>query len=117
MRMAKNVLKALLSKPATLMYPKNPAKKTKVTRGRLENDIARCIFCGMCQRTCPAVALSVDRQSRTWEVDRYRCVVCSACVQVCPVKCLRMENDYTKPSSDKQMKERLHSEPPQKPAT
>lgn len=103
LHMAKNTIRNLLNRPATLMYPQKPAKKSKITRGRLENDIERCIFCGMCQRKCPATAIVVDRPACTWEVDRYRCVVCNCCVEVCPAKCLRMETDYTKPSTDKKL--------------
>ncbi|MFH0861843.1 MAG: 4Fe-4S dicluster domain-containing protein [Candidatus Altiarchaeota archaeon] len=116
MQMAKNTIKALFSRPSTLMYPKKPAKKKDITRGRLENDIAKCVFCGMCQRICPADAITVERPNKSWEVDRYRCVVCGACVGVCPVKSLRMDTDYTKPSSTKELKDRLHYEPPQKTA-
>jgi len=105
--MAKTSLRNLASPPATQMYPKKPAKKYATTRGRVENDAERCILCGLCQRKCPAVALCVDRDERTWEIDRFRCVTCGCCVEVCPVKSLRMENDYTKLSTEPKMKDKL----------
>lgn len=112
--MTKSVLKSLFSRPATLMYPKTPAKKFAGTRGHLENDINRCIFCGACQRKCPAVAIKVDRAARTWELDVFRCVSCGACVDACPVKCLRMEKDYTAPTTEHSIKVVLK---PEKQAT
>jgi len=112
---AKTTIKNLFSKPATLMYPAKPAKKTSITRGRVENDINKCIFCGSCQRKCPAVAICVDRAAKTWEIDRYRCVVCNSCVEVCPVKCLRMETEYSKCSTEPAMKTRMLQDKPQSP--
>lgn len=108
----KAVAKNLAGKPATLMYPYKPAKKFKSTRGRVENDIDKCIFCGTCMRKCPCVAICVDRNARTWEIDRFRCVSCNCCVEVCPVKCLRMENDYPAPTSEPGMKVLMKSSKP-----
>lgn len=114
-QMAKTIAKTLLSGPATLMYPAKPAKKFKSTRGRVENDMSKCIFCGTCQRKCPCVAINVDRAAKTWEIDRFRCVSCNCCVEVCPVKSLRMENDYTAPTAEAKIKDKFHSEKPAVP--
>jgi ech hydrogenase subunit F len=112
-QIAKTVIRNLFSRPATLMYPFKPAKKFSITKGRVENDINKCIFCGNCQRKCPTVAICVDRNAKTWEIDRYRCVVCNCCVEVCPVKSLRMDTDYTKPSTEPAMKTRMLQDKPQ----
>ncbi|MDD5317726.1 MAG: 4Fe-4S binding protein [Candidatus ainarchaeum sp.] len=114
-RMAKTALKNLASKPATQMYPAKPARKFKSTRGRVENDMDKCILCGLCQRKCPCVAIRVDRDERTWEIDRFRCVTCGCCVEVCPVKSLRMENDYTKSTTEPKMKDSYKSTNPNIP--
>ncbi|MFH0956830.1 MAG: 4Fe-4S binding protein [Candidatus Aenigmatarchaeota archaeon] len=114
--MTKNLLKNLFSRPATLMYPKTPAKQFPATRGHLENDINRCIFCGSCQRKCPAVAIIVDRAERKWELDVFRCVSCGCCVEVCPVKCLRMDTGYTAPTTEHAMKVTMKKELPAAPA-
>jgi ech hydrogenase subunit F len=113
---AKTVIKNLAGKPATLMYPVKPAKKFNATRGRIENDINRCIFCGMCSRKCPCVAICVDRTAKTWEIDRYRCVICNCCVEVCPVKCLRTETSYSPLSTEKQSKTLMRPDKPASPA-
>jgi formate hydrogenlyase subunit 6/NADH:ubiquinone oxidoreductase subunit I len=47
-----------------------------ITRGRIENDIAGCIFCGLCA-TC---AIVVAKKNREWEIDRLECCLCNLCV-------------------------------------
>ena len=56
----------------------------------LHCDTANCVFCGLCARTCPMGALTVDRAEKKWEVDRDTCVSCGACVDKCPKKCLSL---------------------------
>lgn len=95
--MAKTVTRNLFQGYATLMYPKRQRVFTKITRGRVENDIARCIFCGLCAKRCPTYAIEVVKESKDWEIDRLKCCVCNLCVEICPVKCLSMENQYFPP--------------------
>lgn len=94
-KMFGTILKSVFTKPATILYPHVPAKTFQKTRGRITIDIAACIFCGMCQRKCPAHAIRVDRQEKKWEIDPLRCLWCSACVEACPKKCLAQENAYS----------------------
>jgi ech hydrogenase subunit F len=93
--MAKIALRTVVSRPATLMYPALPAKKTDLSRGHVVFDGSICISCLLCMKKCPAEALCVDKEGRTWTIDRLRCVVCNACVEVCPVKCLSMDTSYS----------------------
>ena len=92
--MAKTVTKNLLSGPATLMYPKKKRTFTAITRGRVEVDIDKCIFCGMCSRRCPTYAIKVTKDCKEWQIDRLKCCTCNLCVEICPKKCLSMENQY-----------------------
>jgi len=92
--MIKIVLKSVFSRPATLMYPLKPAKKTANTRGHVKIDPTKCITCRICQRKCPTQAICVDVKEKTWEIDQMRCVVCAICVDTCPTKSLTMDNQY-----------------------
>lgn len=92
--MAKTALRTVIGRPATLMYPARSAKKTALSRGHVTVDGSRCISCGLCMRKCPAGAICVRKEEKTWEIDRLRCVVCNACVDTCPVKCLVMDTQY-----------------------
>jgi formate hydrogenlyase subunit 6/NADH:ubiquinone oxidoreductase subunit I len=95
--MVKTALTTLLHRPATIRYPTQPAKKTALSRGHVTIDESRCISCGTCQRKCPAQAIAVNKEAKTWQIDRLRCVVCSSCVDTCPVKCLSMDTQYSSP--------------------
>ncbi len=88
------LMKSLLGKPATLMYPQRKRTYTAATRGRVNNDIKRCIFCRLCERNCPTKALVVSKDKNEWEIDSLKCCLCRRCVEVCPVKCLSMDNVY-----------------------
>jgi ech hydrogenase subunit F len=95
--MARTVLKSLFSKPATRRYPFAVRQPFKNTRGKISVDIAKCIFCGICQKKCPTAALNVGKNEKKWRIDRLRCISCGYCVESCPKKCLSMENDYSQP--------------------
>jgi ech hydrogenase subunit F len=99
--MTKTIIKNLLNGPVTLMYPQKKRTYTPITRGRVEVNINKCIFCGMCDRRCPTYAITVTKDSKEWQIDRLKCCTCDLCVDICPVKCLSMENQYTPPITDR----------------
>jgi formate hydrogenlyase subunit 6/NADH:ubiquinone oxidoreductase subunit I len=94
LKMAATAIKSLFSRPATLMYPVRPAKRTAATRGHIVIDPANCITCRSCQRKCPTGAICVEVKEKTWQIDRMRCVICNSCGDVCPTKCLTMDPAY-----------------------
>jgi ech hydrogenase subunit F len=96
LKMAATAIKSLFSRPATLMYPVRPAKRTIVTRGHIVIDPANCITCRSCHRKCPTGAICVEVKEKTWQIDKLRCVICNSCVDVCPTKCLSMDPAYPK---------------------
>ena len=92
-------LRSLFSKPETILYPVVQKPSPAGLKGHIENDMAVCILCGICVKTCPAGALTVDKQAGTWAIDRFRCVQCAACTRACPKACLAMEPTYRKPAT------------------
>ena len=100
-KFTKFALKNLFTKPATRAYPAVPARQAPRTRGAVQVKIDDCIFCGLCNRRCPADAISVDRAAKSWTIKRMSCVQCGNCVLNCPKKCLTMEGAYSAPDIEK----------------
>ena len=92
---ASMIIRSLFGRPATRMYPVVRREFAEGSRGHIEIEIGSCVFCGLCQRKCPTVALSVDRDAKLWEINRLRCVSCSCCVEACPKKSLSMAKGYS----------------------
>ena len=57
-------------------------------RGQLQCDPAKCTYCGICQRTCPEMAITVSAWA--WDADDERC---ARCVQRCPSWALAIVKD------------------------
>lgn len=95
------VLKNLFSKPVTVNYPAEPASYPERTRGHVEISIDDCLFCGLCSRSCPPGAITVDRVARTWTINRFDCIQCGYCTEKCPKKCIKMAPGYQEPMDKK----------------
>ncbi|MBR0113593.1 MAG: 4Fe-4S binding protein, partial [Firmicutes bacterium] len=39
---------------------------------------------------CPVGAITVDRATKSWSIDREKCVQCGLCIKSCPKKTLSM---------------------------
>ena len=101
MPFTKTILKNLFTKPVTNPYPQVQRVYPQRTRGHISVDMDVCILCGMCSRKCPADAIVVDREARTWSIERFGCIQCGYCVESCPKKCLKMLQSYTQPAAEK----------------
>jgi ech hydrogenase subunit F len=109
MKFSKVVLKSLVSKPATLLYPIKKREFFERTRGHIDIEVDKCIFCGICVKRCPTNAINVERSEKLWAIERLRCIQCSSCVDNCPKKCLYMENEYTAPSTTGSVKDEFNA--------
>jgi formate hydrogenlyase subunit 6/NADH:ubiquinone oxidoreductase subunit I len=111
--MTKTVLKNLFTGPATEPYPFVEKKFLSGTRGKVDIEIEKCIYCGICQRKCPTAAITVTKEPKTWAVNRMGCISCNACVEVCPKKCLVLNVKYAacgeKPRQDIFGPEKTHA--------
>ncbi len=116
MKFTKFALKNLFSKPVTRDYPNVKNEFCERTRGAVGININDCIFCGSCQRKCPSGAITVDRDKRTWTIDRMGCVQCENCINNCPKKCLYTDKFYTEPDFKKTVDTFSGPPAPPKPA-
>lgn len=114
-KMNKVVLPSLFRKPATRLYPTEAREYTDITKGHVAVDIDNCSFCTMCQKKCPTNAITVDKNERTWSIERMRCIQCLCCVWNCPKHCLAMDTRYTPPQADKIVDTVVGPPKPEKP--
>ena len=96
------VKKAVPPKPAPAAAPAAGAEAPKAEAaapaeapkprddGKPVQDPAKCVYCTICARKCPAGALTVDRAAKTWTLDEDACVACGTCAGVCPKKAIIM---------------------------
>lgn len=85
---------SLFKKPETTLYPFEKKPQPAGLRGHIDIVVDDCILCGICQKTCPCNAITVNKQERTWVINRYSCIQCSMCVNACPKNCLTVGPDY-----------------------
>lgn len=96
--MLRDVLRSLVSEPATERYPAERREPPKRLRGVLHWDPSECTGCGLCSMDCPADAIEVitlDKKAKRF-VIRYhldRCTFCAQCIESCRKNCLDMSNE------------------------
>lgn len=84
----------LKKKPA----PKKPAANAEEPASTVKprddglpvSDPAKCVYCTLCAKKCPAGALTVDRKEKIWKLDEDKCIGCGTCHDVCPKKAIVM---------------------------
>ena len=84
----------LKKKPA----PKKPAANAEEPASTVKprddglpvSDPAKCVYCTLCAKKCPAGALTVDRKEKIWKLDEDKCIGCGTCHEVCPKKAIVM---------------------------
>ncbi len=86
-------LNSIFKKKETLLYPKVAKEEYAGLKGQIQIDEDECILCGKCSKVCPADAIEVNKNNRTWQINHYHCVTCFSCVRECPKTCLTMEKD------------------------
>jgi formate hydrogenlyase subunit 6/NADH:ubiquinone oxidoreductase subunit I len=92
--LAKMSFRNLFHKPVTKLYPTEQPVYTPMTKGHIVNDIKTCILCSICDKKCPADAITVDKAAETWTINPFACVQCYTCVRGCPKDSLTMLADY-----------------------
>ncbi|MBN2657480.1 MAG: 4Fe-4S dicluster domain-containing protein [Spirochaetales bacterium] len=105
-------LKYLFQPPGTLRYPDVKKEAADGYRGFHDNDLSKCIGCGMCEDICMNLAIDmVKPKSEAYlnakngsglipRLDYGRCCWCSLCTDVCPVNSLKLTKNYVYVSED-----------------
>lgn len=101
-------LKQVVRPKFTRQYPEVKWESPPSFRGRPvlvkeDNDIERCVACGLCSRVCPALAIEVqasetelgkERYPEKFEINMIRCIFCGFCEEVCPEEAIVMSDEF-----------------------
>lgn len=100
----------------TEQYPWEVPTMTPLFRGHIElignseTGEPNCVVCGMCQRACPSVCISLDGKKNEsgkgkvltrYILDFTKCSLCGSCVESCNFNALRFSKEYNLASFDK----------------
>ena len=115
-KMAREVLKSLFLKPATVLYPYVKVQMPDRFRGKIKFTSSRCIGCKLCMRDCPTNAITItkvgDKQFQA-EFDLDKCIYCAQCVDTCPKDALSATAEYELAQLQRdKLKVVFHAEPP-----
>jgi len=92
----------------TFQYPEEQWYPPDSYRGRPvlveEGGRPRCVACGLCARSCPPLAISMqahevhddikEREPEWFEINMLRCIYCGYCEEVCPEEAIVMSKEY-----------------------
>jgi|WetSurMetagenome_2_1015567.scaffolds.fasta_scaffold07185_6 formate hydrogenlyase subunit 6/NADH:ubiquinone oxidoreductase subunit I len=96
-KMLEQVLRSVVSKPATVRYPSVKVSMPDRFRGRLAFCAEKCIGCKLCVRDCPSGAIQIrkiaDKQFEA-DIDMAKCIYCGQCVDSCVKKALEITPEF-----------------------
>jgi len=102
-------LKEFFKKSVTLQYPHEHLEMPPRFRGHIElikdteSGMAKCVCCGMCQKTCPSKCISLTGEKRegvkgkvltSYILDFTTCSLCGMCVESCKFGAITFSKDY-----------------------
>lgn len=58
-----------------------------------------CTACTLCARTCPSLAISIEKKEGEWGAASYDinlglCIYCGFCQEICPTKAIQLTQDF-----------------------
>ena len=103
--------KHIFKKPVTVNYPDQkvpmfPKYRGKQVLMRDENDLEKCVACGLCSVACPADAIYLEAQENTggvqagpryasvYQIHKTRCIFCGYCEEACPEDAIFLGHNF-----------------------
>ena len=90
--------RTFFTKKYTVNYPEEKTPQSPRFRGlhalrRYPNGEERCIACKLCEAVCPAMAITIESETRAdntrrttrYDIDLFKCIYCGFCEEACPV--------------------------------
>ena len=88
----------MFARKITVQFPEEKTPQSPRFRGlhalrRYPNGEERCIACKLCEAVCPALAITIESESRPddtrrttrYDIDLTKCIYCGFCEESCPV--------------------------------
>lgn len=98
--MISTIMRNLSNRPRTRLYPSEERQLPAGSRGHIEFDMGKCIFCTLCAKRCPADAVSVDRKEKILVFDPFRCIVCESCIEGCTKEAILLHEQWDTPVTE-----------------
>ena len=101
--MLREILKNLVSKPATVNYPFVKPEPLPATRGALTWDMNKCDECQDCERVCPSMAIKVLPEEKKVEYQPFKCLFCFLCIDNCMQQAITNSTTLAAPGYEKRV--------------
>jgi formate hydrogenlyase subunit 6/NADH:ubiquinone oxidoreductase subunit I len=101
--MEAELLRHVLRRPVTVLYPFEASPPAEGLRGRPHIDMCKCIGCGLCARGCPSRALEMDgrKDQATFRIHLDRCLFCGQCAASCPREAIELTPEFELATSER----------------
>ena len=116
MSVLSEMLHNLVSKPFTILYPKEQVPIPGTFRGRVAIIDEKCIGCSRCSLVCPAQAITMVASLREVEfkgktlarkkkpqVKVFRCIRCGLCERHCPTGAIHLDHVLSSTGTDREV--------------
>ena len=100
-KMLREVLRNLVSTPATINYPFVKPEPVPGTRGALTWDMDHCDQCQDCERVCPSMAIKVYPDDKKVEYQPFKCLYCYLCIDNCMQNAITHSDTMRAPEYEK----------------
>lgn len=87
------IFKHIFKKAVTKEYPEVKPILNDRFRGEPVLHKEKCIGCGICQKVCPANAISF-KESKIDYIDMNKCILCGNCVTYCKNTAIVLSNKF-----------------------